>query len=677
MRRFLAIFLATIILVMNSVAIAIPTMSKTESVYVNLDYYGEVEQINVANDCVLTGQSEVIDFGVYESITNLTNRTELKNDDGKIVWDVSGLKRFAYNGKVSNENAKNVPWTFDVSYKLNGVETKAEELLGKSGLVEITVDIDANKDAKEYYRNNYMLEVTGSYDLNKYLSVESDEAMFVTTGRTKTLMYIVLPGQSTTLTLKIGSENFEMDGLTFAMVPIEGKILEKLGDIVDDKKSIEDAMDVLNSSTDIILDTMSGMQTSLDGISSGVSKIQDGTTGLHNLSGKRDEEIAKLKTNLESMEKVISDMQNDLDNAIDSTKNLTDMLEELQGEFEAMDKTMSKVQDNLDDIEEAIEDLPDDFEDISKTVEITADLIGNFRELLRDELAGKEVDVAGLENSLTQIGYNAQILLQSTDTTIQTKAGEILQNLSSIQTTLSEVKEIMNDTTNASSGMLSNLNKLQSKLGTIADMMDEDDGEIIIDAVDNVDELITRLREILKTVIKYNELAIEDKDNLPLALGNMKNMLEELNKADKTVVDLLAVMEESLKIVSGELYEGSDEMMSGIVNATNDLKKITGQSNKIKNSKNTVRDVIKDNWDEIDEKTTIFNIDVNAKPESFLSDKNESPSKVQFMLKTQDIKEVKEKEIDLEVEDNTGNIWTRICAILEKMFGWILNLFRK
>lgn len=677
MRRFLAIFLATIILVMNSVAIAIPTMSKTESVYVNLDYYGDVEQINVANDCVLTGQSEVIDFGVYESVTNLTNRTELKNDDGKIVWDVSGLKRFAYNGKVSNENAKNVPWTFDVSYKLNGVETKAEELLGKSGLVEITVDIDANKDAKEYYRNNYMLEVTGSYDLNKYLSVESDEAMFVTTGRTKTLMYIVLPGQSTTLTLKIGSENFEMDGLTFAMVPIEGKILEKLGDIVDDKKSIEDAMDVLNSSTDIILDTMSGMQTSLDGISSGVSKIQDGTTGLHNLSGKRDEEIAKLKTNLESMEKVISDMQNDLDNAIDSTKNLTDMLEELQGEFEAMDKTMSKVQDNLDDIEEAIEDLPDDFEDISKTVEITADLIGNFRELLRVELAGKEVDVAGLENSLTQIGYNAQILLQSTDTTIQTKAGEILQSLSSIQTTLSEVKEIMNDTTNASSGMLSNLNKLQSKLGTIADMIDEDDGEIIIDAVDNVDELITRLREILKTVIKYNELAIEDKDNLPLALGNMKNMLEELNKADKTVVDLLTVMEESLKIVSGELYEGSDEMMSGIVNATNDLKKITGQSNKIKNSKNTVRDVIKDNWDEIDEKTTIFNIDVNAKPESFLSDKNESPSKVQFMLKTQDIKEVKEKEIDLEVEDNTGNIWTRICAILEKMFGWILNLFRK
>ena len=149
MGRFLAIFLAAIMVIMNSVAIAAPTMEKTESVYVNLDYYGAVDQIHVSNDCVLTGQNEIEDFGVYESITNLTNRTELKNVDGKIVWDVSGLKRFAYNGKVSNDNAKNVPWTFEVSYKLNGVETRAEELLGKSGLVGMIIDINANKDAKE------------------------------------------------------------------------------------------------------------------------------------------------------------------------------------------------------------------------------------------------------------------------------------------------------------------------------------------------------------------------------------------------------------------------------------------------------------------------------------------------------------------------------------------------
>ena len=71
MRRFLAIFLAIIILAMNSVAIAAPTIDKTESVYVNLDYYGAVEQIHVSNDCVLTGQNEIVDFGVYENITNL------------------------------------------------------------------------------------------------------------------------------------------------------------------------------------------------------------------------------------------------------------------------------------------------------------------------------------------------------------------------------------------------------------------------------------------------------------------------------------------------------------------------------------------------------------------------------------------------------------------------------
>lgn len=677
MRRFLAIFLAAIMVIMNSVAIAAPTMEKTESVYVNLDYYGAVDQIHVSNDCVLTGQNEIEDFGVYESITNLTNRTELKNVDGKIVWDVSGLKRFAYNGKVSNDNAKNVPWTFEVSYKLNGVETRAEELLGKSGLVEMIIDINANKDAKEYYRNNYMLEVTGSYDLNKYLSVESDEAMFVTTGRTKTLMYIVLPGQSTTLHIRIGSEDFEMDGLTFAMVPIEGKALEKIGDIVDDKKSIEDAMDALNASADTILDAMSGMQTNLNGISSGVSKVQDGTNELHGLAGKRDEDIAKAKTSLENMQGIITSLQGDLDNAIDGANNLTDMLEELQVEFKAVDKTMKNVQDNLSDIEEAIEDLPDDLDDISKTVKITAALVGNFRDLLDAELAGKQVDVSGLENNLKKIAYNATVLGSSEDENVKASAGEILSALASVNETLQEVKEIMSDTTNASSSMLSNLSKLQSKLGIIADMIDGDDGEIIIDAVDNIDDLVAKLREVLNTAIKYNEKAIEDKENLPLALENMKKMLGELKEADNVAVSLLSTAQEALKILSGKLYEGSDELMSGIVGATKDLEKITNQSNSIKDSKNTVRDVIKDDWNEIEDKTTIFNIDVNAKPQSFLSDENETPSKVQFMLKTQDIKEVKSQEVDLEVKDNTGNIWTRICAILEKMFGWIIKIFKK
>lgn len=677
MRRFLAIFLAAIMVIMNSVAIAAPTMEKTESVYVNLDYYGAVDQIHVSNDCVLTGQNEIEDFGVYESITNLTNRTELKNVDGKIVWDVSGLKRFAYNGKVSNDNAKNVPWTFEVSYKLNGVETRAEELLGKSGLVEMIIDINANKDAKEYYRNNYMLEVTGSYDLNKYLSVESDEAMFVTTGRTKTLMYIVLPGQSTTLHIRIGSEDFEMDGLTFAMVPIEGKALEKIGDIVDDKKSIEDAMDALNASADTILDAMSGMQTNLNGISSGVSKVQDGTNELHGLVGKRDEDIAKAKTSLENMQGIITSLQGDLDNAIDGANNLTDMLEELQVEFKAVDKTMKNVQDNLSDIEEAIEDLPDDLDDISKTVKITAALVGNFRDLLKAELEGKQVDVSGLENNLKKIAYNATVLGSSEDENVKASAGEILSALASVNETLQEVKEIMSDTTNASSSMLSNLSKLQSKLGIIADMIDGDDGEIIIDAVDNIDDLVAKLREVLNTAIKYNEKAIEDKENLPLALENMKKMLGELKEADNVAVSLLSTAQEALKILSGKLYEGSDELMSGIVGATKDLEKITNQSNSIKDSKNTVRDVIKDDWNEIEDKTTIFNIDVNAKPQSFLSDENETPSKVQFMLKTQDIKEVKAQEVDLEVKDNTGNIWTRICAILEKMFGWIIKIFKK
>ena len=88
--------------------------------------------------------------------------------------------------------------------------------------------------------------------------------------------------------------------------------------------------------------------------------------------------------------------------------------------------------------------------------------------------------------------------------------------------------EIMSDTTNASSSMLSNLSKLQSKLGIIADMIDGDDGEIIIDAVDNIDDLVAKLREVLNTAIKYNEKAIEDK------------VMAKINKANRTAGSLIS-----------------------------------------------------------------------------------------------------------------------------------------
>ena len=45
------------------------------------------------------------------------------------------------------EKQRRSAWTFDVSYKLNGVEADASKLAGASGLVEVNVKATPNEKA--------------------------------------------------------------------------------------------------------------------------------------------------------------------------------------------------------------------------------------------------------------------------------------------------------------------------------------------------------------------------------------------------------------------------------------------------------------------------------------------------------------------------------------------------
>ena len=242
MKRFIALILTSIIL-FSDISLAAPLQKKKETVYVNLDSYGKVSQVNIYSKWITNGANELKDYTKYTEINNLTNRKKETHTEDAIIWDVTGDNNFTYTGRVGEEYYSLIPWNFEISYKLNGAEVMADELLGAQGLVKITIDITSNDETNEYYKNNYILELTGSYDMSKYISVESEDAMITDTGNTKTLMFIVLPGQSKTFNIEIGSNNFTMDGITMALVPITGDIRNQIVELIEDKDKIRDAID--------------------------------------------------------------------------------------------------------------------------------------------------------------------------------------------------------------------------------------------------------------------------------------------------------------------------------------------------------------------------------------------------------------------------------------------------
>ena len=120
-----------------------------EAVYVNLDHYGAVTGTSVVKGCSLNGNREFKDYGSYTKVTNMSGYDEPELTNDGVVWSLSpdANDHFFYECTPA-QNSIILPWSFKVSYKLNGVPTEAQDLAGASGLVEINIECIPNGSAE-------------------------------------------------------------------------------------------------------------------------------------------------------------------------------------------------------------------------------------------------------------------------------------------------------------------------------------------------------------------------------------------------------------------------------------------------------------------------------------------------------------------------------------------------
>ena len=670
MKRCIASILAITIL-FSSFCYAMPTLKKNETVYINLGDYGDVEKVNIYSKCTTNGADEIIDYTKYNEVTNLSNRDSYTQSGDEIIWNVSGEKNFSYTGTVGEEYYNNIPWKFNISYKLNGVEVKPEELLGKSGLVKITIDFTSNENCKSYYRNNYILEVTASYDMSKYLSVDSSEAMITDTGNNKTLMFIVLPGQSTTLNIELGSDDFEMDGITMAMVALNGDALNKIADLVQDRKDIEDALDSINASSDVILNSLNGMNTGLNGISNGVNQIKKGTTDLHGLSEARDEDIENLKNILNDILPLTEKINTDIDNLSKNYDIIVEMATELNDNMKDLQKNIKDLNESIDYLAEKSDKLSDNVKEIKSLISQLSILTEDLAKLITNT---SKIDTTEIKDSLETIIKSSYALAMKEEDeetrayllNIVGSAKAIVENIDKISTSETLQKNIV--------ALVRDLNNVSSELEAVRKTISEQDAKVVKEFMHDLSDTSYSLEKIIDTSIEYCDKILENKDDFSLAMENAKSIISLLTDMTNTSLSMIDNINKGLKIVSSDIYEGSDKTADAILSLTKQLQAITNQTNQFKDSKNKIKDVVDNGWDKIDDETTLFEVEKDAKTVSFGDERNEV-EQVQFIVKTPDIKHLKELGEDLEANTIKTTFWDRVLLVLKKMFGWIIDLF--
>ncbi len=421
---------------------AAPTVETDETVYINMDYYGAPTNTRIVKGVNLNGHTEFTDFGDYKDVYNMSTFDEPTLKDGSVYWKLDTDKNRFYYECIPNDTVNiQMPWNFDVSYKLNGVPVEADQCAGASGTIQMDIHAVPNTYASDYYKNNMMLVCATGIDMSKALSIDAPGAQIQSFGTYKLVMFMGLPGEENTFTVRIGSNDFESMGLIMFMTPATTSALDIMSSMRDIKDRLENSGDNLYTGVSSMLSTMQAVQSSLSSMSSGISGIDQvrkqlikdrGTldprtdaalNALDELTGKSDSLIPELNSAKETLTAL---------NA--TTSSILTTLEESGEDIPEYQKLLNDVKTSLGNLEDLFDDLDDETDNSSWTIA----QIRSASEDLKDELdALATKNLESLSGSLEDLpkDLNDAVTDNLTDyvKAMATKAGSTASEIASQQ----------------------------------------------------------------------------------------------------------------------------------------------------------------------------------------------------------------------------------------------------
>ena len=340
------------------------TATYDEAYYAMTDYYGNLTDGSVVKSYRTNGIATLTDYGDYDEIINLTDGTAPTRNGGKTTFrlDEKALPgTFYFEGKTTKP-FQQLPWTISMSYTLNGVPTKAEDLAGQAGVVEIRLDIVPNERASEYARNNYTLEAMTIFNQDDILSLEAPGAQVQLIGNLRAVLFLGLPGEECHYTIRVGSEDFAFGGMTFLMVPATLSQLEEIAKLSERKDDLEDNYNKLSGSIDSLLDAMTAMTGSLNASANGLEQ-------LNKARGIFSDGKGVIYSGTDALREDLS--------------NLADVLEPVEGQIEALSKTISDSKSVLNSISNTSSDLRAELVDLEDALSALESGSGDVKSVLR------------------------------------------------------------------------------------------------------------------------------------------------------------------------------------------------------------------------------------------------------------------------------------------------------
>lgn len=293
--------------------------AKTETIYTNMDYSGNVKKTTVSNHIENTKEGDVSDNSLLTNILNVNGSENFTQDDTHVTWYAKGKDIF-YTGNTKESQPINIV----TKYYLDGKEAKAEDIIGKSGKIKMEISLINNSLLRTNNTFTPYVVALGTMmdsDTNKNITVTNGKV--TDTGTRSMLLAISAPGlyeytninefkNLNKVTINYETTDFEINDIYMVASP---KILSELD------LEIFDKLDELSTS-------MNTLSSSMDALEEGAKKLSDGTNSLLTNTGVFNEKLKTASNALTQITNGTTKLVDGIDEMLTTLENAKAMMED-------------------------------------------------------------------------------------------------------------------------------------------------------------------------------------------------------------------------------------------------------------------------------------------------------------------------------------------------------------
>lgn len=640
LKKGLAVVLAGTILA-SSVTPALagePEVSVDETAYITMDYYGNRTDLSIVKSVRLNGCTEFTDYGRYDVASNLSTTDRPSVSDEGVTWSLSdpGKDRFYFEVQPRDQFL-GLPWSIDVSYMLDGVPYKAEDLAGKSGLVEIDVTVTPDPLADEYYKNNFILVCGTGVDLGETKSFRAEGAQLQTLGSYQLAAFMAFPGQEEHFHFEIGSDDFTFPGLIFASVPVTLSQVDDLSEMGKDKDDIKAAGDAIDGLLRDTLDIMTSM-------TAGTAQAAEGLRDLEKAWDEVDQQHDSIQDSVDSTRYAMKNLKNHLydlaevmddSSILDGVGELEDAIEGMLGSLEQIGQVLEQFHRITNDIKDCIKIINDPNSSPEQKLQAQTKMAELLKEL--EELLGKlqGIDLDGLSVQTDDL----HSLLKELDQGVTAGSVET-ESIDALMGALADLEDQIKEELEASQADLEDITTFTepSERSSLEDIDFSGDVSLI------QNELVMVIDNTARTVSK-----------LEVAMGKIDQVLNDSYD---------------------NLNSGIRSTLSGTAQLMESLTASLQKTRNIKANEQIISDLLDKNWQKLDDELGILNMDPSARKPSFTSARNPEPDSVQVILRTESITKPEEDVEDVNEDGDNRTFLQRLGDVFQKIWNTITGLFQ-